>query len=137
VNISIYFDGGCRPTNPGHIYGSYEVLIDGRPVAKVTRLEMGWGTNNDAEFMILERALAWTAEALAGAGNTPGQFTLAVFSDATIIVNRLNGRNKTAKTQPQQRMQRHAVACLKWMTQFKSYRAMWNGRAVNVAKFGH
>jgi hypothetical protein len=47
--VEIFFDGGCLG-NPGQKYGSFQVLLDGRPIASRSRVGFGHGTNNEAEF---------------------------------------------------------------------------------------
>lgn len=135
--ITITFDGGCRPTNPGNKYGSYEVKLNGKQAALVSRLELGFGTNNEAEFQILEAALAWTANMIVVAGNSMADFDLEVISDSTIVVNRLLGRNTTRKSEPQQRMAKHTANCLSYAIMYKSFKAKWRGREANVMLFGH
>src|ERR1017187_2979042 len=93
--IAIHFDGGCQPTNPGNKYGSYEVLLDGVSVKTISEHPLGWGTNNEAEFEILIMALEWGFGSLKDWGFDPQDYRLELFSDSTILVNRLNGRNHT------------------------------------------
>lgn len=135
--ITIYFDGGCRPTNPGNKYGSYEILLDGEQLRTEHELELGYGTNNEAEFEILLSALRWTMHSLSDFGFRPADYVLELHSDSTIVVNRLKMRNQRNKTEPEQRMSRLAMACLAYMVRFARYTADWNGREVNVARFGH
>lgn len=139
--IQIHFDGGCRPTNPGNCYGSFEVVLENKQVQKNSRFELGFGTNNDAEFLSLEKALTWTLENLAESGNSPASFDLEIISDSTIVVNRLmgnyHGTSKQKKSEPGQRMAKHAEVCLGKMIRFKTFKAQWKGRANNVTRFGH
>ncbi len=136
-NISIYFDGGCRPTNPGNKYGSYEVILNGRQLHRISELELGRGTNNEAEFEILIEALKWTVDAIRAFGNEPIDFDLELFSDSTVVINRLAGRFSKVKTEPQQRMAARANECLKRLILFRSFKAKWRGRESNVKRFGH
>lgn len=135
--ISIHFDGGCRPSNPGNKYGSYEILLCGRSVKVESRVELGYGTNNEAEFNILIRALDWTLDELDRAGFSPKAFSLWLHTDSTIVRNRLLGRNQTIRTESQRRMQWLADDCLALIRQFGHVRVDWNGRELNVARFGH
>lgn len=134
--ITIRFDGGCSP-NPGEKYGSFEVSLDGRQIALVSRMSLGHGTNNEAEFEIFEAALKWTRQSLFEAGNSPAQFDLEAFSDSTIVVNRLTGKNRTEKTSAQKRMSTCMVKCLNLTKTFNSFKIKWNGRINNVRIFGH
>jgi ribonuclease HI len=135
--IIIHFDGGCKPTNPGNKYGSYEVSFNGRQVALISRVELGWGTNNEAEFEIFETSLKWTLRRLMDSGNTPDQFMLEAFSDSTIVVNRLMRRTTSGKKEPQHRMANCCAKCLNYTKTFADFKAFWNGRKTNVDKFGH
>lgn len=135
--ITISFDGGCKPTNPGNKYGSFEVCFNGRKVILVSRKELGFGTNNEAEFDILIEALIWTVREIENSGAKIMDFDMEVFSDSMIVVNRLNSKNTKAKSEPQMRMKNLTVKCLGKMVKFKSFKATWNGRSANVFKFGH
>jgi len=135
--LTIRFDGGCRPTNPGNKYGSYEVTLNGRQISLVSRMELGHGTNNEAEFQILNRALGWVVEQISMAGNTPDDFILELFTDSTIVVNRLTGKYNKCKSEAQKRMAECSSHCLKYMVRFKSFHVQWNSREYNVQRFGH
>lgn len=135
--ITIHFDGGCRPTNPGKKYGSYEISLDGEPVIKKLRLEFGWGTNNEAEFDALILALKELNEEVHQLGAAKSLFEVEVFTDSTIIANRLNGRNRTYKSESQARMNRLAQIALGLLQGFKRVKVQWRRREENVALFGH
>ena len=135
--ITIRFDGGCRPTNPGNKYGSYSVHLDDVEIFKASRIELGFGTNNEAEFESLLSALKWTVENMAVGGFSPSEYTLKMYSDSMILVNRINGRNKTRKSEPQRRMFDLSAKCLAYCSMFKVFDIEWNGREHNVARFGH
>lgn len=135
--ITIRFDGGCRPTNPGNKYGSFEVSFNGKQVCLMSRQELGWGTNNEAEFEIFETALKWTIRKLMDSGNTADQFFLEAYSDSTIVVNRLMRRTTTGKKEPQKRMANCCAKCLNYTKTFADFKIMWNGRINNLRTFGH
>lgn len=135
--LTIHFDGGCRPTNPGNKYGSYEVLVNDNPIHKVSVLELGPGTNNEAEFDILIVALDWTLQALEAFGNDPNVFNLNVYTDSMVVFNRLLGRNRKAASEPQRRMSALTHQCLIRAVKFKSFTPHWNGREKNLTRFGH
>ncbi len=54
--VTVRFDGGCLG-NPGRKYGSYRIEDDWVVIAQESRFELGFGTNNEAEFESLIRAL--------------------------------------------------------------------------------
>jgi ribonuclease HI len=135
--ITIRFDGGCRPSNPGNKYGSFEVSLNGRQIILVSRQEFGFGTNNEAEWNSFEAALKWTVRELQKAGNYPKQFSLQAFSDSMVVVNRMLRITTGGKKEAQRRMAFLAGKCLQLTHQFKSFHITWNGRESNVRKFGH
>jgi ribonuclease HI len=138
--ITIRFDGGARPTNPGNKYGSFEVALNGRQIILVSRQEFGWGTNNEAEYDALESALKWTCEHLLTAGNSPDQFDLEAFTDSMIVLSRMKHQARRPKKdgkEAKKRMAACAGRCLGFTILFASFKIHWNGRQNNVKKFGH
>lgn len=135
--IEIAFDGGCRPTNPGNKYGSYSVQLDGEKLRIVNKQELGRGTNNEAEFETLILALEWTLQSLLDYSYDPKLYHLRIWTDSMIVKNRLNGRNKANKSEPQRRMFNLATRCRMITDRFMSMDILWKGREHNVALFGH
>src|SRR5438445_1444473 len=126
--IVIEFDGGCRPTNPGNKYGSYEIQLEGRSVFRANRIELGWGTNNEAEFDTLIRAVKDTLENLAVGGFEPSNYSVCIFTDSTILRNRMLGSNRTRKSEPQQRMSNLTNQALALLSCFNEFSVTWRGR---------
>jgi ribonuclease HI len=135
--IEIHFDGGCRPTNPGNKYGSFEVRLDQKQVCLISRMELGFGTNNEAEFEILIEALKWTVRELFKGGYAPSHYCLEMFTDSTIVEGRLKKQNCGGKGEAAQRMGKLAGQCLAHLTLFKRWSIHWRQRDNNVARFGH
>lgn len=135
--IQIHFDGGCRPTNPGNKYGSYEIVLDGTSIKTESELELGKGTNNEAEFEILIQALTWCLGSLKDYGYPPERYALELFTDSTIVSNRINGRNRSRQDGAQQRMFALSEWCLSLMKQFGRHKIQWVSRERNVERFGH
>jgi len=100
-------------------------------------MSLGFGTNNEAEFEAMIEALEWTASALDFGGFKLADYTVKLFTDSTIVRNRVLGRNKTRKSEPQARMNALAVKALEWLIRFKAFGIEWHGRENNVARFGH
>ena len=50
--------------NPGQKYGSFQVKLDGKEILKRSRVDFGFGTNNEAEFNALKLALDVRAQVL-------------------------------------------------------------------------
>lgn len=136
--LIIKFDGGCRPTNPGNKYGSYQVeLPSGEIVHAESRFELGWGTNNEAEFEALRQALNWTLTNLKLEGFEPITYALEIHTDSTILKNRIDGKYALCKTEPQQRMAKLSASCNEYLKHFGAFRVVWEKRDSNVATFGH
>lgn len=135
--IEVWFDGGCRPTNPGNKYGSFEVRLDGSLIFKASRFELGHGTNNEAEFESLIKALDWTLENLINGGFDSRIYSVQIYTDSTVVRNRVNGSNKKRKTEPEKRMYDLAHHARMRLWQFQAYAVAWQGRQNNVKRFGH
>jgi len=135
--VEIYFDGGCLG-NPGQKYGSFQVKLDGKEILKRSRVDFGFGTNNEAEFNALKLALD---EAVCWFRNQAIELkasSLVVETDSTIVRNRLVVKNVVFKKYPSsQRMFALASECLEIMNRFGSFQVIWKGRANNVERFGH
>jgi len=135
--MEIFFDGGCLG-NPGRKYGSYQVKLAGREILKRSRVEFGHGTNNEAEFnalqLALDEAVVWAEQQALDLKS----LSLRVVTDSTIVRNRLVVKNVIFKKFPSsQRMFALANACLAVLHRFGNFEVQWEGRAGNVAKFGH
>ena len=134
--IDIYFDGGCAP-NPGKKYGSYEVDVNGVRTLFGSRIEFGFGTNNEAEFEALMAGLQESLRSIEAAGMEPSVFHLRMWTDSTIVRNRVSGRYKKAKKPYELRMANYAARCTSMIKQFGSFEIQWHRRDNNVAMFGH
>ncbi len=78
--LKIYFDGGCQP-NPG-IMQTAVVARGRRWIAK----DVGWGTNNDAEWLALIAAVRLA--------RTIGETNMLLLGDSTLVVTQANRRAK-------------------------------------------
>lgn len=78
----LYVDGGAKP-NPGKGYGSYLLLKDGEFVKSRSRIEFGYATNNQAEFLILIYAML-DIEAITE--------RVIVISDSLHVIESMNGK---------------------------------------------
>ena len=135
--VEIYFDGGCLG-NPGQKYGSFQVKLDGREILKRSRVDFGFGTNNEAEFnalkLALDEAVGWFQSKAVVLEN----LSLVIETDSTIVRNRLVVKNVIFKKYPSsQRMFTLASECLEVMNQFGNFQVVWKGRVNNVERFGH
>lgn len=136
--ITIHFDGGCRPTNPGNRYGSFRVTHLSHPIFQNERIEFGWGTNNEAEFLALLAGLDWSLIWLESWSKKPAKdYRVHMVTDATLVEGRVNGKNKAVKTEAQQRMAAMTEQVMERLRRFGQYQIEWRARANNVAMFGH
>jgi len=135
--VEIYFDGGCLG-NPGQKYGSFQVKLDGKEIVKRSRVDFGFGTNNEAEFNALKLALDEAATLFQEKAIELKSLSLAIEKDSTIVRNRLVVKNVIFKKYPSsQRMFALANECLEIMNQFGKFQVIRKGRANNVERFGH
>lgn len=142
MKVTIHFDGGCSP-NPGKMYGSFSLTVDGSEVFSTTQ-DFGQGTNNVAEFMAFHKALLKTLDLCdCNVLNTPArECELEIFTDSMIVRNRINNpefkvKKKYANSAGVLRMNEWQRTCLVLLRLFKAYKITWNSREVNVEKFGH
>ena len=85
--ITIYFDGLCRPKNPGGVatYG-YVVYQDGKKVKSGNGV-IGSGagmTNNVAEYSALKRAAEWVSQ-------NGGDDEIVIKGDSQLVIHQMNG----------------------------------------------
>ena len=138
--IRIYFDGGCLG-NPGQKYGSFQILNGDRELFYRSRVPLGFGTNNAAEFESLQLALTTLIQDMVECGANPKKYSLYVETDSKIVWYRLTKKNKIHKKpawrESSERMYHHACACLSDMAKFKKFEVVWKRRDANLARFGH
>jgi ribonuclease HI len=135
--LAIYFDGGAKPTNPGPIYGSYHVKSGGKVVLRDQNFDLGHGTNNEAEFKSLEKAICDTLRDFIRGGLDPRRYTVHIFTDSTVLRDRINGKTKRMKSEAEKRMADCAHRVVSLLGNFASFMCTWHDRSNNMARFGH
>ena len=90
MKVTIHFDGGARPTNPGPVYGSFRIATDEpeeyRPICLSRwRQPFTAKTNNEAEYLTLWLALH---EVIA---KFPTTTHIQILSDSSLVVNQIRG----------------------------------------------
>ena len=85
--ITIFFDGLCRPKNPGGVatYG-YVIYHDGKKVKSGCGV-VGSGagmTNNVAEYSALKRAVEWVIR-------NGDKDTMVIKGDSQLVIHQMNG----------------------------------------------
>jgi ribonuclease HI len=83
VKAELYFDGGARPTNPGHAGFAALVWLHGESEPHVCSRHISWASNNIAEYMGLVVGIKFAKEL--------GATKLAIFSDSKLVVNQVKG----------------------------------------------
>ena len=81
LNYEVFVDGGSKG-NPGSIRYAFVVRLDGREIYKEFG-ELGFGTNNEAEYKALLKALKWLKE--------NGIYGAKVYMDSELVVKQLKG----------------------------------------------
>jgi ribonuclease HI len=127
--INIYFDGGAGPTNPGNAYGSYEVQSSAPELNhKVSRIQFGHGSNNQAEYLSLIAALKWLRH------QTNGEvYRLEIFTDSMLVRNQVARKWKSKCVH----IKELRDEVLELLSPYKHWEIKWRGRIENVARFGH
>lgn len=135
--IQIQFDGGCDP-NPGQMYGSFAISVDGQEAFHATE-QFGPGTNNVAEFKALHRALLKTLSLMDLIVHDRNQIHVDILTDSTVVRNRINKPWKPFDgTNPgKKRMNDWSHKCHLILSGFGSFKASWIPRESNMEKFGH
>jgi ribonuclease HI len=91
--FELVFDGGSRG-NPGPAYGSYRIKQGSSGARKPVRLDLGRGTNNEAEYRTLIMAFKNLIDELNRDGIDPGQVELKVCGDSQLVIRQLQGQWK-------------------------------------------
>jgi ribonuclease HI len=93
LGYELIFDGGSRG-NPGPAYGSYQIRRGGSKARKPVRLNLGQGTNNEAEYRTLIKAFEDLHDELDQEGIDPASVELTVYGDSQLVIRQLQGQWK-------------------------------------------
>jgi ribonuclease HI len=93
LDYELIFDGGSRG-NPGQAYGSYQIKQSRGKARKPVRLNLGKGTNNEAEYRTLIRAIEDLLSEFDQEGIDPGAVSLKVYGDSQLVIRQLQGQWK-------------------------------------------
>lgn len=113
--LKIYFDGGCQP-NPGLM----EIAVVARGITYFLD-DVGYGTNNDAEWLALIHALR-VAKSL-------GVAEFILIGDSALVINQANGAAKCRSDA----LKRHLDLFKSLTSGHAQVRARHIGRAQNLA----
>ena len=135
ADYTIIFDGGSRGNHRSGAregYGSYAVIArDGR--SRITRLEFGDCTNNEAEYLALCEAVEDIVRVILAAGRRPCEFTIEIRGDSQLVLNQVSGEWKVKNPRMRDLCSRaQAVLDL-----FGEWDAIWHPREESVRVLGH
>lgn len=141
--FSIWFDGGCRPTNPGNAYGSFEIACAEHLYSrKSSRIEFGFMSSNMAEYTAMNHALKTLLNDSQNGGVLvktkshpilPKRIILEIFSDSNLLVQQLNGRWRVKASHIAELVAESKGLLLA----FAHWKLTWRPRQMNVERFGH
>jgi ribonuclease HI len=132
LRVELIFDGGSRG-NPGPAYGSYRFKQGSSRARTPVRLDLGQGTNNEAEYFTLIAALEDLLHELGHTGIDPSRVQLKVFGDSQLVIRQLQGEWKAKNTR--MRALRDKVWTLS--SGFGSVEYVHQLRSRSVAALGH
>lgn len=81
MHAKLYFDGGCRPSNPGPAGFACLVQLESGDEYTLAR-HIGWKTNNEAEYYGLLVGIKYAAEC--------GATSLEIFTDSKLVEGQIN-----------------------------------------------
>lgn len=82
--VEVFVDGACKG-NPGIMKIGFVVFIDGKKVYEEVE-NLGFGTNNEAEYMALKKSLEWLKR---NSISNP-----LIYMDSELVVGHINGKYK-------------------------------------------
>jgi ribonuclease HI len=133
ADYTITFDGGSHG-NPGPGYGSYAISHTGDGEQDLIRLDFGRTmTNNEAEYEALIAALQGLIERIEMVDRSPGDFSVEVRGDSTLVIRQVEGTWKTKDD----RMKLLRNRCRELLACFKGHRLIQHGREESVRVLGH
>jgi ribonuclease HI len=129
----ITFDGGSQG-NPGPGYGSYALTRAQDGKQDLVRLDFGRTmTNNEAEYEALIASLQGLIERIEAASRAPGDFTVEVRGDSSLVIRQVESVWKTKDD----RMRLLRNRCRELLRRFKGHRLVLQGREESVRTLGH
>ena len=130
--VLIVFDGGSRG-NPGEMFGSFQIRLGRKRPSAPIRVRMGYGTNNEAEYLSLLSSLLTLIEYLKDQKIKSKDVHLEIKGDSQLVINQLEGTWKAKD----QRMRSIRDRARKDLVKFGSYRLSHQSRQMTVRVLGH
>jgi len=127
----VNFDGGTRDQING--YGSWEVRWQGfsKKVSRTPYEARKFGqriTSNVAEYLALTGALAWLQSV-----KNKDRYRIVIYGDSELVLKTLTGEHIIHKAH----LKPLRDTCHEFLKGFADWKTEWQGRAHNVARFGH
>ena len=112
----VNFDGSARP-NPGRMKIGAIIKMNGKE--KRISKEMGWGTNNMAEYLALIEALKKALEM--------GAEEVEIYGDSTLVIEQLRGNYRVRD----EKMKKLYAEVIKLLSKFQNWTANWIPEELN------
>jgi ribonuclease HI len=90
----LVFDGGSRG-NPGRCFGSFRIQQGKSQPKAPVRLDLGHGTNNEAEYRTLIAGLQAVLALIEQQDHDPADVHIEIRGDSQLVLNQLRGAWKT------------------------------------------
>ena len=112
----VNFDGSAKP-NPGYMKIGAIIRMDGKE-EKISK-EMGWGTNNMAEYLALIEALKKALEM--------GAEEVEIYGDSTLVIEQLRGNYRVRD----EKMKKLYAEVMELLSKFQNWTANWIPEELN------
>lgn len=112
----VNFDGSARP-NPGRMKIGAIIRMNGKE-ERISK-EMGWGTNNMAEYLALIEALKKALEM--------GAEEVEIYGDSTLVIEQLRGNYRVRD----EKMKKLYAEVIKLLSKFQNWTANWIPEELN------
>jgi len=137
--VMIWFDGGAEP-NPGASYGSYALFVPDangawltEPLEVISRLDFGYGTNNEAEYKSLIAGLEDVTRRIEAAGQSLAAWQIEVRGDSDLVVKQIGGEWQVKKESLRPLLDK----AQKLLANFGQHTLTWHSRTNSVRVLGH
>ncbi|MCH7587272.1 MAG: ribonuclease HI family protein [Chloroflexi bacterium] len=131
-NYTIVFDGGSKG-NPGEAFGSFLIVEEQGQLRTPVRLQLGYATNNEAEYLSLLSALETLLEELKGRKTKPKSAALKIYGDSQLVINQVNGDWKAKSS----KMRSYRDKIIRYLIRFYNVESIHQSRKKTVKILGH
>jgi ribonuclease HI len=132
IEYVLVFDGGSQG-NPGPAYGSYRFGPKRGKLGNPQRLDLGRGTNNEAEYATLIAGVQAVLADLRGRKTRPSTVTLEIRGDSQLVIRQVEGAWKAKDA----RMRDFRDEARSLLSAFAAVRYTHQPRSRSVSLLGH